>query len=276
MEDTAFTGRACFRSSPRTEGGWKTGRTDIRGTGTVTPPREHRLKTIPLEKFWPTLPADALAFTELEQDEMYPFLPTRLIPRYLEEAMAFGREAAKGESCGGDLTRLINRILRSGVRVDFVRRKVTDPGGWVRAQYRPKPPTIEIYRSSMDQLRTFFEQSVHRVAEDDLIALHLYHEWFHHLESTRFGRADHRLPKVRKKRWGPFVFRQRVYRLREIAAHSFTQETMELSWSPLWLDHLLLLTEKGWSKSRIREHFRQLNDRFEALIAPPPEEEEKE
>lgn len=202
---------------------------------------------------------------------MYPLLPPPMIPHYLEETISFGKSAARGENYSGDLSRLINRVIQSGVRVCFADRDGRDSPDWIRAQYRRKPPTIEIYRPSLNQLKKFFGQSGFKVSEDDLIALHLYHEWFHHLESTRLGRADHRLPKVQKKRWGPFILRQRVYRLREIAAHSFTQAALGLSWSPLWLDHLLLHTEKGWSKSRIREHFKQLEEKHKTLTEPMDE-----
>ncbi|SDC21687.1 hypothetical protein SAMN04488112_104165 [Melghirimyces thermohalophilus] len=232
---------------------------------TSVPPRSRRLSSIPLDNLWPHLPHAVLALTELEQDEMYPLLTATAIPRYLEEATAFGREAATNESDDGDLTRLFNRIIQSGVRVRLIEQNGAKGNGWIRAQYHRKPPTIDVYRSSMEQLEQFFAKCGYRVAEEDLIALHLYHEWFHHLESTRLGRTDYRLPKVRKKKWGPLVFRQRVYRLREIAAHAFTQEAMGLTWSPLWLDHLLLLTEKGWTKSQIREHFQFLHQKYQKI-----------
>ena len=121
------------------------------------------------------------------------------------------------------MARLINRVIQSGVRDPFMEREGHDSTGWIRAQYRRKPPTIEIYKPSLKQLGRFFRQSGYHVNPDDLIALHLYHEWFHHLESSSLGRTDHRLPKAEKKRWGPLVFRRRIHRLREIAAHAFTQ-----------------------------------------------------
>lgn len=259
-----------------TEGGWKTVRIESRGPGPSKRDRqrEDRLHQIPLENNWPTLSPAVLALTELEQDEMYPLLPEQMISHVLEEAISFGKNAARGEHYEGDLAPLINRVIQSGVRILFVEREGHDSSGWIRAQYRRKPPTIEIYKPSLKQLGQFFRQSGYRIHPDDLIALHLYHEWFHHLESSSLGRTDHRLPKVEKKRWGPLVLRRRIYRLREIAAHSFTQSALGLSWSPLWLDHLLLLTDRGWSKSQIRDHFQQLQEKYRSLTEPaqkPPE-----
>ena len=75
---------------------------------------------------------------------------------------------------------------------------------------------------------------------EDLIALHLIHEWFHHLEVSRIGRTDLRLPQVVTTRLGPFPVRRPLKKTREIAAHAFVQEMMGLSFYPLLLDHLLL------------------------------------
>lgn len=85
-----------------------------------------------------------------------------------------------GEHYEGDLAPLINRVIQSGVRIRFVEQEGHDSSGWIRAQYRRKPPTIEIYKPSLKQLGQFFRQSGYRIHPDDLIALHLYHEWFHH------------------------------------------------------------------------------------------------
>jgi hypothetical protein len=223
------------------------------------------LNQVRLERTWPSLSTPALALAELEQDETHPLLSARLKFHLLQRALQLGEHAADNRNYGGDLARLMNRMIQSGVRVRFIDNQ-HGQNHWVRAQYLAKPKIIEINRASLDQLRHFFERSGDGVQEDDIIALHLYHEWFHHLETTRLGRADLRLPRAVKKRWGPITFRQPVRRTREIAAHAFTQKAMNLNWSPLLLDYLLLLTEKGWSVSKIRDHFAEMNDRYKALM----------
>ncbi|SDW23232.1 hypothetical protein SAMN05444487_10221 [Marininema mesophilum] len=223
----------------------------------VTQPSNSLCET-PLEQKWPRLTPFELAYTELEQDDMFSHLPVHKIPECLNGALAFGKIAATSYSYNGNLAYWMDRVIHTGVRVTFLRRK-KDHDGWVRAQYRTKPAVIEIYRASLEQLESFFKKEGFNVKEEDLIALHLFHEWFHHLENTRLGRTDGRLPRVVKKKWGPIEIRERLTRLREIAAHSFTQEVMGLPWYPLWLDHLLLYTDKGWSKQQIRDHFQQVS-----------------
>ncbi|SFS98555.1 hypothetical protein [Marininema halotolerans] len=226
------------------------------------PPSSNPLCNIQLAQKWPTLSPFELAYTELEQDEMFSYLAPQKIPECINGALSFGKLAATSYQYDGNLGYWMDRVIHTGVRVSFLRRQ-KDHDGWVRAQYRTKPAVIEIYRASLEQLETFFKQEGFTVKEEDLIALHLFHEWFHHLESTRLGRTDGRLPRVVKKKWGPIEIRERLTRLREIAAHAFTQEVMRLSWYPLWLDHLLLYTDKGWSKEQIRDHFQQVSRRCE-------------
>ncbi|PTM58197.1 hypothetical protein [Desmospora activa] len=236
------------------------------------PATRSRVQKVPihlatLEQLWPPLHSEILAWKELEQDEWYPQLSSLQISTLVTEAIRFGQKAAQSLRYKGTLEPWINRIIRSNVKIQLLRRRTDDSDSWVRAQYRHKPPVIEIHHSSLDQLDQFFRRSGFQISQDDLIALHLLHEWFHHLESTQLGRTDDALPKAVKKKWGPFYRKSRITRLREIAAHAFTQEVMGLPWSPLWLDHLLLLTGKGWGPDRIRTTFHHWKTGWEELTS---------
>jgi hypothetical protein len=225
-----------------------------------------KLASIVLKTAWPVLPAQVLALSELEQDEVYPHLDKREIGTYLNRSLSIGREAARDFKYDGDLEALLNQMIRSGVRIRFQEGNVPREIGWVRAQYRTRPPTITVYRSSIEQLSRFFRTSGHPVRKEDLIALHLIHEWFHHLEVSRIGRTDLRLPKVPTTRLGPFSLKHPLKKTREIAAHAFTQEMMGLSFYPLLLDHLLLHLDQGWSKQRIREQFEKMRARYRSQL----------
>ncbi|SFF88345.1 hypothetical protein SAMN04488025_107105 [Planifilum fulgidum] len=225
-----------------------------------------KLSSIVLERAWPVLPAPVLALSELEQDEVYPLLDKRKIGTYLNRSLSIGREAARDMKFDGDLKTLLNRMLRSGVRIRF--REGSGPGGtgWVRAQYRIRPPTITVFRSSVEQLNRFFRMTGNPVRREDLIALHLIHEWFHHLEVSHIGRTDLRLPQVVTTRLGPFPVRRPLKKTREIAAHAFVQEMMGLSFYPLLLDRLLLHLDRGLSKEQIREQFEKLRTRYRSQL----------
>lgn len=236
--------------------------------------KRKQLKTVSLEKTWPVLSPVCLAYTELEQDEFYPFIQPEQIPLYIEKAMQFGQDASRLYAKDFRLQELINVLLKQGVRVQFLNKHASD--GWVRAQYLAKSSTIEIYRPSLEQLEQFFLLMNQPVYTEDIICLHLYHEWFHHLEETRCGRTDLALPKIKIKKKGALTSKKTIRRTREIAAHSFTQTAMGLNWSPLLLDHLLFMTKQGWTKIQIREHFQKIKKQVELIMQRTRSEEEKQ
>lgn len=224
-----------------------------------------RLNEISLGRWWPTLSAPVLAWTELEQDTFYPLLETEMIGTLLDRALQYGKQAAEEIQIQGSPERLIDHIIHSGIRIRFLTESADKK--WVRAQYRSTPPTIDVYSHSLHQLVDFFQKTGFRVRQEDVIALHLVHEWFHHLESSRWGRTDLKLPQVAVHIWGPIHKRRSLTRTREIAAHAFTQEVMGLSWYPLLLDHLLLLLERGATREQIREHFTRIKSQYQEVIA---------
>ncbi len=212
-------------------------------------------------KIWPNLSPEILAFLELEQDDYFAFVSAEQTIEWIEAAMQYGKEISERYPPYQNLTKLCNQLLADGIRIQF--RPSHPNGEWIRAQYYPRSSTIEIYHSSLNQLRSFFaQQCFEPVEEEDLIAMHLYHEWFHYLEEKKFGRTDLLLPKVTVKQWGPFTLKKSLSRTREIAAHTFTQKILQLPWSPLLLDQLLLLRHEGWNRGQIREHFKQIRQCF--------------
>lgn len=218
------------------------------------------LKDINLERIWPVQAPEVLAFTELKEDELYPHMRRNQILTYIEGALAIGKQAGKGYEYRGNLAPLMRSITKSGARVVFLEEKKYDGDKLIRAQYERHPTAILVYRPSLEQMERFFSKSGHRVPKEDLMALHMCHEWFHHLEETSFGRTDQRLPKVVVRKIGPVMFKQAVETTREIAAHAFTQEVMGLSWYPLVLDVLIPQAERNVQKAHIREHFKRLKN----------------
>lgn len=234
--------------------------------------RQKSLAHIDLHPYWPSLDPEILYRLELEQDETYPHIPAATLPLYVEQAMSIGKKVASTHRYFLSLQRLLNLLLKEGVCVRFRDKHPLDPT--IRAQYSKKPKTIDIYRNSLNQISHFFKAMGEEVADDEVILLHLIHEWFHHLEENRCGRTDAQLPKVVIKQIGPIRQRKSIFRTREIAAHTFTQSVLNLSWPPLILDYLLDYTRRGWTKAQIREHFERLKQQFHQNPYPQSREED--
>ena len=224
-----------------------------------------QLRSISLERVWPIASPEVLGYLELKDDELYGELRPNQVGPYVEGALEIGRQAGREFSYDGDLARLMDRISQSGTKVTFVDERKRESDKLVRAQYERRPPRILVYRPSLEQMEHFFLKSGYRVRPEDVIALHMCHEWFHHLEETRFGRTDYQLPKIAMRKIGPVTFKQSVESTREIAAHAFTQQVMGLPWYPLLLDVLITHSERKMKKEQIRDRFHRLRYEFEQL-----------
>jgi hypothetical protein len=222
------------------------------------------LCSIDWDRYWSILSPLHLAYLELERDQYFPHLSSTQIGDYLTNAINIGIKAAQ-PYIQKDFISFINEILKSGLRIQFVDQHPTNL--FIRAQYYNKKQTITIYKNSIAQLNKFFTPTVGKINTIDLIQLHLYHEWFHHLEETTLGRTELQLPKVIIKKRGPFLVKRSLYRLREIAAHSFTQTAMGLTWSPLLLDQYRLHLEQGHSRAQIRESFQTTKNTFYVIMS---------
>lgn len=218
------------------------------------------LRSLHFDRIWPTLSPEHLSYLELKQDPYFSYIPKKEILPCLHASIAGGQKMAKHQAEHTNYKDLLNRLLEQGLRIRFRQQHHTHPQ--VRAQYTHPPHTIEVYRNSIQQIQSFFQQSITAVDEEDLICLHLYHEFFHYLE-----KKDKRLKlaKCTIKQWGPFAIKRRLQSFREISAHAFTQSMMKLDWSPLLLDRLIYYTQQGWTHAQIREQFAKVKEEIQAL-----------
>lgn len=222
-----------------------------------------RLGSLRIERIWPMLTPIQLAYLELKQDPYFSYLPPNEITTYLQKTIDYGKKVATDLPAHTNLSDLLNHILKKGLRICY--RKIHPTDSQIRAQYIHRPATIEIYENSIKQIQHFISEQITRIREDELICLHLYHEYFHHLEETEIERADLKLPKCTLKKWGPFTIKKSFSSLREIAAHAFAQTMMGLHWSPLLLDRLIYYTKQGWTKTQIREYFARVKQELAEL-----------
>lgn len=214
---------------------------------------------------WPSLSDEVLYFLQLKQDDVFPFIPQKDIPLIIEKATQHG-EAATDLYLPEEpsLKGLYNQLLKHKCKVRFIQKEGTS--AWLRAQYIKKQKRMEIYHSSIHQLQQFFTSIHQPVEKADIIRLHLYHEWFHHLEETEYPLTSTLFAKITYKKQGPFARKSLIHKTREIAAHAFTKKALGLSWSPPLLDQILLLSDQGQNKSQIRETFLTYKDQYEKII----------
>lgn len=222
------------------------------------------LRSLHIDRIWPTLSPTALSYLEIQQDSYFSYLPKDSIIPSLNTSIAVGQEVAKQQSEHKTFKDLLNALLRKGLKVRFRQQHPTHPQ--VRAQYFHQNATIDIFMNSIQQMQSFFQQTITTVDEEDLVCLHVYHEFFHSLEKKNDKQMKRKIPKCTIKQWGPFTIQRSPRTFREIAAHAFTQTMMKLDWSPLLLDRLIYYTQQGWSNEQIREHFAKIKKELKDLM----------
>lgn len=220
----------------------------------------------------PFLDPEILAYEELKRDPHFSFVPRYAIPELIESLLQIGRQTAQQQPNFRELKFLVNYLLKQGLRIHFASVHPLDAS--VRAQYQHRQ--ITIYRCSIQEMQQFFQTLSTTIPEEEFICLHLYHEWFHHLEESKIGRIDQRFAHLSEKRWGPnqwFKQKKPLLAAREIAAHAFTQERMNLSWSPLLLDQWIAHFRQGDSITKMREQFWQHKEEYQTLLTSLAEED---
>lgn len=222
-----------------------------------------QLSTAKIDKYYPLLSTEILGWRELQFDEYYSFLPKEHIKHYIEKSIDIGRHHAQSYKQFSTLQEWMNLLLKNHIQVRFLEESTNH---CIRAQYICKTKTIEVYRTSINQIRSFLDTINSPIREEDLVLLHVAHEFFHHLEETKIKRTDLQLPKVVVKQLGPLIWKKPIIRTREIAAHTFTQEILGISWSPMNLDFLIEELERGTSKPDLRQKSIDYRKQYEDLV----------
>lgn len=189
------------------------------------------------------------AYLELEQDPVFVHLSPVERVRYIEHALAIGREVAMPHR-GRDLFQLKAEL---GARLQIKETDNRFAGVTIRAEHDTGTRIITLYAPSVRQVHGLLAQVLPEPwSEERVVALHVAHELFHHLEATRIGPVHEQFPPVVTFRLGRlWVTRSRARRCREIAAHAFTKELLDLPFLPNAVDWLILLSMKKWTIEQV-------------------------
>ena len=184
-----------------------------------------------------------LAHLELQQDVVYPHLSPGNRTHYIDRSLAIGREQA-GEYRTPD-SDLRKWALALGAKVEISDSPNFCAGIAMRSEYDAATRTITVYEPSIVEFGAALDAlKCVPWPRERIVAVHIAHELFHHLEATRIVPVHLQLPAVVTGRIGPFPREMRARRCREIAAHAFARELLHLPFAPNAVDWLLLLARR--------------------------------
>ena len=216
---------------------------------------------------------EVLGMFELSNDLLYGRIPEERYRYYVEESLRLGREAARNVKGTGDILALYEK---AGIEIIYQETSGENYGVSFRAQSeygKDGSAKVLMYQQSIAELARHSLDYV--IGEEEALAVHLSHEYFHYLEfhsgemkddktipyySCGFV-SDYLEPVQLLKLFG----RRRnagILRCSEIAAHAFAKEMMGLEILPNYYDYSWLM---AGGKLR-REDFLQKVRRFEEMV----------
>ena len=167
-----------------------------------------------------------LAYLELRKDTFFHKIPTEKIRYYIDGALAYGKQLAVTVDFV-DSSELCDRL---GVTVI---KEITGKTETVRG-------TLELVKNK--KTIRMYQQSLRQVARDHNITLAqleeavLLHELFHLLEEQTRSTTE-QLERIETMQFLGFKRTAAVRQTREIAAHAFVKERMQLPFLPNYWDY---------------------------------------
>ncbi|QCT19389.1 hypothetical protein FEM41_06830 [Jejubacter calystegiae] len=183
----------------------------------------------------------SLAWLDLRGDAVFNKIPPARRRYYLDSALAAGERAA---------STLQTRDIRSLYAENGIEIKLEQGEGLFfsvrfRAQFEYSEAKsirrVTLYQPSLESLRTSCERAGQPVTLEQIIDIHLAHEFFHFLEHHQNQPVGATLEKVCHFALGPWRSYSTVAATSEIAAHRFCQRVNGLACYPSWYDWLWLI-----------------------------------
>ena len=191
-----------------------------------------------------------LAYLELRKDTFFHKIPTEKIRYYIDGARAYGKQLAVTVDFV-DSSELCDRL---GVTVI---KEITGKTETVRG-------TLELVKNK--KTIRMYQQSLRQVARDHNITLAqleeavLLHELFHLLEEQTRSTTE-QLERIETMQFLGFKRTAAVRQTREIAAHAFVKERMQLPFLPNYWDYSWEVEDTRESLLAIEEEFRSVMEK---------------
>ena len=167
-----------------------------------------------------------LAYLELRKDTFFHKIPTEKIRYYIDGALAYGKQLAVTADFV-DPSELCDRL---GV---MVIKEITGKTETVRGtlELAKNKKTIRMYQQPLRQIAHY-----HNITLAQLEEAVLLHELFHLLEEQTRSTTE-QLERVETMQFLGFKRTAAVRQTREIAAHAFVKERMQLPFLPNYWDY---------------------------------------
>ncbi|GIO36594.1 hypothetical protein J41TS12_14550 [Paenibacillus antibioticophila] len=183
-----------------------------------------------------------MAYAELTQDLLFHKIPPSRAAFYVQRSLERGAElAAAARKEGKDIRELCRA---AGISVTIADGESTFGKVRFRAEieFSDKERAITVYRSSLRELEQACQRYLPEAALsfNDMVNIHLAHEYYHYLEYSGHGFTNELLPPVTTLSFGPLRRSATIVRCSEIAAHAFSKGFTGVDWLPNLFDYFYM------------------------------------
>lgn len=202
-----------------------------------------------------------MSLAELKEDNLFGKIPKKLIPIYIDKSMNIGINAAKDfkEEYRGKTPDEI--CVEKRISLNFIKSEPKLKFITIRAEYLHHNRQLNIYNHSIEEMEKQFKNSHmdFTLNKKDIVNIHIVHELFHFLEYEEIGLTNEKMEKVQlyslfsRKREGSIIS------TREIAAHMFCKEFLNLKIHPKWMDYMYLLASSELNYDELEDYLKKLN-----------------
>ncbi|VYU67651.1 hypothetical protein [Clostridium tertium] len=180
---------------------------------------------------------EVLSLLELKEDMLFHKLSKDDIAYYIKESINIGKNLAKEYK-----DKNIENILKENNVEIKVEKDSLGKKDSIRAEihFDKKTKEIKIYEDSINKMFNTVKDSSLKINKKKIYEIHLAHEFYHFLEFKDDNYTNNKLKKIVSISIGPLKRKSTILKTREIAAHAFCKELLNLKFHPKALDYIYL------------------------------------
>lgn len=202
-----------------------------------------------------------MSLAELKEDNLFRKIPKELISTYISESMNIGVKTAISIKQKYKGMTPYEICSQNGIKIDVIKEQPKMKFVKIRAEYIHFSKQLNIYDCSIKDMKLQFEKlDMDLVLEEkDIKDIHISHEFFHFLEYEEIGLTNEKMDKIKIFSLFNKNRQSTILRTREIAAHMFCKEFLDLDFHPKWIDYIYLLGSSQVSYEELNKHLQELN-----------------
>lgn len=202
---------------------------------------------------------EILSLLELMEDSLFHKIPKEKIKYYINESIQIGKNLAN-EYSNKDIGALLKNHGVELVIKECCESKKLDIRGEIIFDKEEKQ--IIIYKNSIDQIIETLKKHELSISRKEVYNIHLVHEFYHFLEYSNNDNTNYKIDKI-EIGLGRFIKRKAtILKTREIAAHAFCKEILNLKFHPKLLDYIYLLENKKINLIEFKKYIKELEENY--------------